>query len=136
MAERNTKQKEVIMKFLEQNKNRHLSIEDIQEGIGRTASMVTVYRMINKMVSENLIIKKPLENKQGFCYQFNEICSKCNHIHNHYHLICSKCNKVFHYDNTKIAEICTLIGNDIGFQVESEKLAFYGVCKNCLAHNS
>ena len=135
MAERHTKQKEIIMGFLEQNKNKHLSIEDIQEGIGRTASMVTIYRMIHKLVSENLIIKKPLENKQGFCYQFNEACPKCNHVHNHYHMICSKCDKVFHYDNPKITEICTLIGNDIGFSVDAEKLAFYGICKECLAHN-
>lgn len=134
MAQRHTKQKEVIMEFLKRNSNKHLSIDEIQEGIGRNASTVTIYRMINKLVSENLITKRPLENKQGFCYQFNEVCSKCNKVHSHYHLICSKCNNIIHYNNPKIDKICEVIINDTGFNVDMGQTSFYGICKECMCN--
>ena len=128
MFKRNTKQKEEVIKFLENNKNKHLHVNDIQQGLENKVGLTTIYRILNNLNVEGLITKKPIENDQGFCYKYN---NEKNCSDEHYHLICDKCDKVIHYENSKINKLCNSISNECDFKIRADKLTFYGICKNC-----
>ncbi len=129
-ATRNTKQKKMIIEFLRNNPNIHLSIQDIKNGINDDIGLTTIYRIINQLVETGEIIKQPLENTQGFCYQFNEKTDKCSEEH-HYHLICEECNKLEHYENKEISKINKDIEKDLNFKVNGQRIVFFGKCKEC-----
>ena len=48
--ERNTRQKEVIINFLKENENKHLSISDIKAVLGDEIGLTTIYRIINGLL--------------------------------------------------------------------------------------
>ena len=89
--ERNTRQKEVIINFLKENENKHLSISDIKAVLGDEIGLTTIYRIINSLIDQGFITKIPLANTQGYCYQYNgESRKNCNH----YHLMCEECGRL------------------------------------------
>ena len=125
---RNTKQKEKVLEFLQDNVNIHLSVSDIFKGLNESIGLTTIYRIIGELTKQGNIIKKPLENEQGFCYQYSN-SKKCTE--KHYHLICENCNKVIHYKNKSIEKLCITISNEYDFEIKTDKLVFYGICNKC-----
>ena len=120
---RNTKQKKEIIHFLENNPNIHISIQDIKNNMSEEVGLTTIYRVINHLIDDGLVIKHPLENSQGFCYQYNKDIENCSH-NNHYHLICEYCNTLFHCDTDEFSKIFNTIENDFDFEINSQKVAF------------
>jgi len=53
--ERNTRQKEVIINFLKENENKHLSISDIKAVLGDEIGLTTIYRIINSLINQGFI---------------------------------------------------------------------------------
>ena len=47
---RNTKQKRIVLDYLEKHKNRHITIEEIQKELDGEVGTTTIYRIINKLV--------------------------------------------------------------------------------------
>ena len=101
--ERNTRQKEAIIKFLKENECKHLSISDIKSVLGNEIGLTTIYRIINALIEQGSVIKIPLSNSQGYCYQYN---SDCNKRSDHYHLMCEKCGKLIHFDSDELNKPC------------------------------
>ncbi len=128
---RNTKQKKEIIDFLVENKDSHIYIQDIKKNISQDIGLTTIYRVINQLVNIGQVIKKPLENGQGFCYQYNEDTQNCKE-NNHYHLICEICNKLYHYNNSDMNLIYKDIEKNLNFKVNNQKVVFYGKCNNCI----
>ena len=57
VKKRNTRQKEIIIKFLKENESRHLSINDIKCVLGDEIGLTTIYRIINSLVVQGLELK-------------------------------------------------------------------------------
>ena len=129
-VKRNTKQKKEVIEFLKINSNKHLNIQEIKEGVTNEIGLTTIYRVINSLIKAGEILKKPLENSQGFCYQYNSKNDTCKK-NNHYHLICEICNKLFHYENDNISKIYVDIEKELNFKVNNQRIAFYGICDDC-----
>lgn len=130
MIQRNTKQKTEIIKFFENNKSNSYTAYELKDKIGSNAGLTTIYRILNSLTKENVLTKSPLQEKSGFSYKYNEI-EQCDNHNKHYHLICENCNKLFHYDNENISKMCKKIQKESDFQIEEEKIVFYGKCKEC-----
>ena len=110
--ERNTKQKEEVIKFLKNNKNRHVTINEIEESLSGKVGQTTIYRIINSLIKKGEVIKMPLESKQGLpqLVEFAE-------------------NGDFESD-----EVNNVIKEAIStkeFAINNEKIAFFGKCKEC-----
>ncbi|NLC87680.1 MAG: transcriptional repressor [Clostridiaceae bacterium] len=129
---RNTKQKEKIIKYLKENKNKHLTIQEIQNALEDQIGLTTIYRMVNCLVEKGEIIKIPLDNKQGFCYQYKEHTAECE---SHYHLICEECGDLIHFKSDKVLNIIEQAQEDKKFFINNEKVVFYGKCKECQKNN-
>ena len=127
--ERNTEQKEILIKYLKINANKHLNISEIQKDLSNEIGLTTVYRIINSLVQKGIVNKIPLENSQGFCYKYN---SEKEHCSNHYHLICEKCNKTIHIENDNIKKVLKEIENENQFKINNNRIVFYGLCDKCM----
>ena len=127
--ERNTDQKEILIKYLKNNANKHLSISQIQKDLSNEIGLTTIYRIINTLVQKGSINKIPLENSQGFCYQYN---NEKEHCSNHFHLICEKCNKTIHVENSNIKKILAEMENENQFKINNNRIVFYGLCDKCM----
>ena len=124
---RNTKQKKRVLEYLENNQNKHISIEEMQKELEGEVGITTIYRIINKLVEEAIITKIPL-NTQGFCYQYNKEKNNCQ---KHYHLICENCGKLLHFESKEIEATQKEAMKKENFYIDLDKVTFYGKCSEC-----
>lgn len=121
-----TPQRLNIYNYLYNNKI-HPSAEMIYNDIKEenpTISLATVYKTL-KSLKEAHLIREINIGEDSFRYD-------CN-IKPHSHIICKKCNKIVDYycneDELTQLKNSILIEND--FEVHSEQVYFYGLCKDC-----
>ncbi len=126
--ERNTKQKDILMNYLKENSDKHISVKEIKEKIGSKVGTTTIYRILNSLVKKNEVKKIPLDEKQGFCYQYNASIKEC---HSHYHLICEECGKLEHFECKKLQNVIEDAKQDKDFSINENKVVFYGKCSKC-----
>ena len=126
--ERKTGQKEVLLKYLDENKNKHLNIQDIYLDLKDQMWMTTIYRIIISLIEKGIVNKIPLENKQGYCYNYSPKDEQCL---NHYHLICEKCNNLFHFESREVQKISKEAEKNENFEIDNSRIVFYGLCKKC-----
>ena len=105
-----------------------LSIEDIFYKVktkNNGISLSTVYRIIDKLVELNIVIKSAT-------YGDKALYELVQNGHHHY-IICTKCKKMAILDSCPISELEQKILNDTGFYVTGHKYEIYGECEEC--HN-
>jgi len=131
IKERNTKQKELVIKFLSNNKEKHLTVEDILTNIkkeNKEISQATVYRILRQLSNNDIVRKYIATDNKKACYQYVENKDKCNM---HYHLICDKCGQTIHYECCEVEKLKSNIMKENGFELNLQKIVFYGTCKAC-----
>lgn len=124
---RNSRLKRRIIEIIFRSK-KPISIPEIIEklDIGKIAyNKSSVYREINKLLSEELIIEIDLlEGKKR--YELN------NHIH-HHHALCTKCGSVICVEiPNNLVEVEDKLFKQKGFKVSKHILEFFGHCEKCL----
>ena len=128
--ERQTEQKKILLEYMKKNKNKHITIKEIQEGLRDEIGLTTIYRIMNSLIKKGVVTKMPFENKQGYCYKYNESTEEC-HNNNHYHLICEGCNKLVHFESDEIAKLQEETSKKEDFVINKDRIVFYGICKEC-----
>ena len=126
----NTKQREIILNYLIENKNRTITADEIinySRIIGEKIGKATVYRYLNNLLETNMVKKFVLDDGKGSCYQYVD-GKKCEE---HYHLKCKNCNKIIHLDCDEFINIQKHILKEHGFEIDSIKTVLYGMCKKC-----
>ena len=128
IKERHTEQKEILIKYLKENVNKHLTIQKIHDDLKGKIGMTTIYRIMKTLIEKGIVTKIPMENKQGCCYRYNLENEECS---NHYHLICEKCNNLVHFESKEIPKVSKEAKKNENFEIDSNRIVFYGICKNC-----
>lgn len=86
-------------------------------------SLSTVYRNLDRMLTEELIVK------QGF---YNDKCQyaikRSAHLHS---LICLACRKVVTIDECPLEQFSRDLGRREGFQITEHHMELYGYCRDC-----
>lgn len=129
----NTKQRELILKYLSESEGEHIKAEDILEYLKANDTPVgksTVYRYLDALVEQGNVRKYTIEDGQGACFQYIGENVK-THCKEHYHLKCSDCGELFHVSCEFMDEINTHILNEHNFTVDNSKTVFYGLCDKC-----
>ena len=127
-----TKQRELIFKFLVDNKNRHVTVDEIIEYTRKVDSPVgktTAYRYMDELEQKGIIRKYIIEKGICACYQYIDKNQDCQ---NHFHLKCKVCGKLYHLDCSFLNDLKMHLCEDHGFEIDSSKTVFYGTCKECL----
>ncbi len=133
MATYQTEQKKELVRFLKKHSNQAFTIDQIcKEMAGDSACICppgrsTVYRLIPKLLSENLIKQfKPSKGGKTVYQIIGGIDCKC-----HIHLKCTSCGKIFHMSNEITESMCSLISRSNEFKINMEETVLYGICHSC-----
>ncbi|MDR1956832.1 MAG: transcriptional repressor [Treponema sp.] len=128
-----TRQSQGILDYLRSLGDRHVTVNQLvryfeatEEAIGQT----TIYRHLEKLVSEGKIRKYVLRDGTSACYQYLDIDLPCRE---HFHLKCEICGGLIHADCDLLDEIAEHLLSTHDFQINLLKTVFYGTCKKCLA---
>lgn len=120
-----TRQRERILSYLKEQRDRHLSAEEILEhcGIGKS----TVYRCLEKLAAEGMVRKYHLAGGSGACWQYavSEGCAE------HFHLKCVGCGGLVHLQCGTMDGVSAHIEREHGFLVDHTKTVLYGLCPAC-----
>ncbi len=128
-----TRQKDLILNCLRENRQRHLTAEMIVDDLkdrGEPVGQTTVYRNLEKMVKDGMLLKFAAPGGMHACYQYLE--SPEDHL-NHHHLVCVGCGQLIHLSCGHIDELTAHIQEEHGFHLDSFKTIFYGCCESCAA---
>lgn len=131
MQEYKTKQKEILLDCLIENKNVHLTAADISQRLrekGQPLGTSTVYRRLDKLVAAGLVRKYIIDENSPACYQYINNSGECSE---HFHLKCNRCGKLIHTDCSLMKKISEHMQESHGFTVDSTKTLLYGTCREC-----
>ena len=121
-----TKQKSFILKSI-QNQKHEFTVKDIYESLNGDVGLTTIYRLVDKLVSENKLNK--YITKDNITYY--EYLDECNH-NNHFYLKCTKCGFLKHIDCDCINDMETHIYKEHRFSLNKDNIIINGVCENCI----
>jgi Fur family ferric uptake transcriptional regulator len=126
-----TKQRDQILDCLIRNKDHHITAVEIITALkqgGNPVSKATVYRYLDKLVSQGIVRKYFIEEGKSACYQYiakNEDCGE------HYHLKCIECGQLIHVECKYLEELDSHVKFHHAFEVDHSKTVLYGCCSNC-----
>ncbi|MBQ7288157.1 MAG: transcriptional repressor [Clostridia bacterium] len=124
-----THQKKELLSFLQQNADRHFTVEQIVEGMGGgKAGKSTVYRQIAKLAAEGVVRRFETPDSTSFVYQFAGETNSCDC---HFHLKCMKCGRLIHMECAQLSAVQRHIADEHDFLLGSHRAVLYGECTDC-----
>ncbi|MBQ3970511.1 MAG: transcriptional repressor [Clostridia bacterium] len=136
MQEYKTKQKEILLQCLIENKSVHMTAADISRKLneqGHSLGLSTVYRQLDKLVAVGLVKKYIIDESSSACYQYVDLSGNCCE---HFHLKCNACGRLFHTNCSFMKQIAEHMKESHGFEVDSSKTILYGICGECSRNNT
>ena len=121
----NTKQKDLILEVIKSQKN-EFSVKDIYNEIKEYAGLTTIYRFIDKLVSDGVLNKTVGEDNTTY-YQYLSSC-ECE---NHFYLKCNNCGELTHIDCDCIEELTNHITKHHKFRPDKDHIIITGTCNKC-----
>ena len=125
-----TYQREAILKVILENKDEHLSSEEIYKIASKEhpeIGIATIYRTM--LLFEKLKIVYKLNFDDGFSrYELNLGTGD----HHHHHLICLNCGKVMEVELDLLDSLEKEIEKDGKFAIVDHNVQFYGYCSDCI----
>lgn len=120
----NTKQKDIILDIIKNKKN-EFTVKDIKNIVKDNIGLTTIYRLVDKLVSENRL-KQFIKDNVTY-YQYLE---ECDHL-NHFYLKCDKCGTMIHIDCDCISDLSAHILKEHNFKSNNDNIIIYGLCSKC-----
>lgn len=123
--EYNTKQKEYILEVIK-NKQKEFIVKEIYEEVKDKVGLTTIYRLIDKLVSQG-VINKVIDENNITHYKYLEKCEEDNH----FYLKCNNCGNFTHVDCECIEELSNHILKNHKFEINKENIIINGICAKC-----
>ena len=126
-AQYKTKQLLEIEDFLKENANKHVTVNDIIlffKEQGKNIGKATVYRHLERMVSDGSVHKYMLDAGESACFEYIED----EDLHP---VCCEKCGKLIHLECTELSLIGDHLREEHGFDIDHARTVFYGTCNEC-----
>ncbi len=123
-----TKQKSLILECVKETSGGHFTADDIADKLDKKGSHVgkaTVYRHLDRLLSDGVIKKYSLGEGKSACYQY--VSAGCEH----FHLKCTVCEKLIHADCEFLDMLSSHVSKDHGFIIDGSRTVFYGKCSEC-----
>lgn len=125
MVKRNTKQREIILDILSKKENMfHPTAQDLVRLVLAeypTIGQATIYRNINKLVEEGILIKIPTTD--NYRYDIN--------THTHAHLVCKECGNVIDLYDDDYYKMVKNLESKYNVKIDETNLIFNGLCEEC-----
>lgn len=127
-----TKQRQVILQYIIENKEHHLTVNQIAEYLTKNntpVSMTTIYRHLEQLLEQGLVRKYTIDSTTGACFQYANQDKKC---YEHFHLKCEKCGHLIHLECNHLNELYQHIYHNHQFRINPFNTVIYGLCNNCI----
>lgn len=134
MAAYRTKQRSEIADYLASIPGEHVTAGDICAHFraqGRAVGTATVYRQLERMVSEGTVSKYIIDESAGACFAY--IGSDSHLADSCYHCKCERCGRLIHMECEELNHIAAHLKADHSFRLNPMRTVFYGVCAECIA---
>lgn len=124
-----TRQKDLILAGIKAQPT-SFTVKELKRYLGRQGEKVgetTVYRLINDLVAEGLLVRELSDNNETVF----EYLEPCEHK-NHFYLKCDTCGRKRHADCVCIDQISEHIKKEHKFEICRKNLMVHGKCPNCI----
>ena len=126
-----TRQRDQIAEYLASIPGKHVTAGDICahfQSQGRAVGAATVYRQLERMVSDGVVQKYIIDEQSSACFAWlgEEHCAESC-----YHCKCEKCGKLIHMNCAELDHIAAHLMEDHAFRLNPLRTVFYGVCEAC-----
>ena len=121
-----TKHRSMILMILDNAQN-PLSVEEIflqMKEAGSKASLSTVYRTMEIMAANDLVIKNAFMDDNRSYYEYN----RNEHKHR---LICTGCSRIISIEGCPVEEYAISLCCQESFELTGHHLEIYGTCPDC-----
>ncbi|MDF2513079.1 MAG: Fe2+/Zn2+ uptake regulation protein [Herbinix sp.] len=126
-----TKSKERILLFFQNHRDKMVSAAEIHDFLQENddkVNLATVYRNLDKMTEDGVLIKYKDSQEDKAVYQYVGEHDKC---HEHLHMQCLKCGILIHLECDFMKEITDHLLVQHQFDLHSSKSILYGMCGEC-----
>jgi Fur family ferric uptake transcriptional regulator len=131
-----TKQRDVILAAMQRLRGEHISAEDLAALLrsrGDDVGLATVYRNLDKLVGEGVVLKYTLTGGGAACYQYMPEDGEENA---HCHLVCTVCGEVQHLHCTEVEDLAQHLAAGHNFALDRQRTVLYGRCAVCSGQQS
>lgn len=123
-----TRQRLLIYNIFSKNGEKFFTAEDLLKILkDENVNKSTIYRNLEKLVSQNRIIKRLSEHGKSAIYKLNKVVECSGHLH----LLCSKCGNVIHLSSEDSEKMNGIIKGKYGFLVNEKNTTMFGLCGDC-----
>ncbi len=132
-AQYQTKQMSALLSYLQTAEGVHVTVNDISQGLkemGISLGTATIYRNLEKMAAKGIVAKYVVDSTSGACYEYLGSSEHC-HKPICYHCKCEKCGKLIHLRCHEVNALEQHILKKHGFEMNSARTVFYGICEEC-----
>lgn len=130
-----TKQRQIILDYLTNTHEQHVTVSELCahfKHIGINIGTATVYRHLEKFISDGIVRKYYIDGIPSACFQFINCHEDAD---SHVHFKCIQCGNLICIECDKLQDLKTHFSNEHGFQIDSVKTVFYGRCPECAEKN-
>jgi len=115
-----------ILDVLENNKQRHMSAEDVYRALlelGDDVGLATVYRVLTQFETAGLVVRHRFEGGQAVF--------ELDQGGHHDHMVCLRCGRIEEFVDEVIEERQRQITARARFTMTDHSLYIYGICSRC-----
>jgi len=109
-----------ILELLEENKEMHLSAEDIYKKLleaGEDVGLATVYRVLTQFEQAGIVVKNNFEEGRAV-YELH-------HDQHHDHMVCVKTGKIIEFHDEIIEQRQSDVAKDLGYDIVDHSMVLY-----------
>ncbi|MCQ2521086.1 MAG: transcriptional repressor [Lachnospiraceae bacterium] len=125
-----TRSKQSIETYLKMQTGRSFTARDLYnylEEKQETMNLTTVYRNLDKLADEGILMKYKNPEEGSARYQYGGESSCKDHIH----MQCNKCGKIYHMECHFMKEIAEHLEEHHGFKLDCSGSMLNGLCDKC-----
>jgi len=125
-----TARRELVLKVLLENSDKHLSAEEVYNLVKRRApemGLATVYRALELFQEFDIIHAIDFGDGRKR-YEFGSGKGK---IHHHHHLICTKCGGITEVNEDLLEDLENRVSRQHHFTITDHQLKIFGICRQC-----
>ena len=129
-----TKQHDDIMRCIRSFNGAHFTAAELAARL--SVGQSTVYRRIDRLAVKGILRKYVIDGSSAACYQYVEPAAGVGDCRTHFHLKCEICGRLLHTQCEELEKISAHIEAEHGFEIDSSKTVFYGICPDCRGRQS
>lgn len=129
----NTRHRQELLQYLQTMAGQHVTVTSIAEHFqkqGVAIGVATIYRHLDRMVSEGIVNKYILDNTSPACFEY-VATSPEHHSSACLHLKCEHCGKVIHLHCHELEQMQAHLLHSHNFTLNPLRTVLYGLCDTC-----